>query len=407
MAIVDQRQLLGEWHAICVQFSFVTRWRLPMDPFDFLMAEDLWLPANEAKAGPVDEIDLQSDDDARCTQIKRRRPKRTAGDPRGGVPREPLALDGPTPMKKRRRAAGNNAPIMSRLAGEQCMDLPSVIVQSEHNKTQKSIAIPLWPQYVVGNGGFQSDSDARWLRIGNYEQWFSQLTHALTPANARANAKALKDSFYPKFRDAVLVARNALVDGKTLASASDTLGEDDCHSDSDEGETVAVKIPYKIQPTLGITIGEFSITCLNCARPCVVKVDEKTAAFLVSYLLPSVKSALGPSRLQSTPPVTRAPFLFETSGTPNIRDKVAWSPQQHAWKLSLQKPTRVVPPNRDAVGESLCVDPRLDVQHYADEKAKVYARALRAWNELDGSTRFRIPVPNALWSATLGDGCAR
>ena len=79
MAIVDQRQLLGEWHAICVQFSFVTRWRLPMDPFDFLMAEDLWLPANEAKAGPVDEIDLQSDDDARCTQIKRRRPKRTAG----------------------------------------------------------------------------------------------------------------------------------------------------------------------------------------------------------------------------------------------------------------------------------------------------------------------------------------
>ena len=80
-----------------------------------------------------------------------------------------------------------------------------------------------------------------------------------------------------------------------------------------------------------------------------------------------------------------AQFHFSSSLTPNIRDKVHWNPTGHSWDILLRK-------NTASPSESYAVDPLLDKRSYDEAKAAAYLRAVQTWNELDGSSRFRIPI---------------
>ena len=79
--------------------------------------------------------------------------------------------------------------------------------------------------------------------------------------------------------------------------------------------------------------------------------------------------------------------------TPNVRDKVLWDPTNNAWKLLLVEKNK---PKRasfiDDQGVTLKVPERLTAAEHEIEKKSAYARATRAWNALDASGRWRIPL---------------
>ena len=81
-----------------------------------------------------------------------------------------------------------------------------------------------------------------------------------------------------------------------------------------------------------------------------------------------------------------------------MRDKVAWDPAKHGWKVYVKKPTAVLKPFQDHSGGSLYVDPGLDITMYAEEKKAKYVKAIETWNAVYGSTRSRVPttsIPDA------------
>ena len=81
---------------------------------------------------------------------------------------------------------------------------------------------------------------------------------------------------------------------------------------------------------------------------------------------------------------------------PNIRGKVAWVPEQHSWKVEVRKA------NSEDSFEFFKVSPDLPLGMYADTKFDAYTRAICAWNALDKTKRYRIPMPGHS-SATTAD----
>ena len=130
----------------------------------------------------------------------------------------------------------------------------------------------------------------------------------------------------------------------------------------------------------------------------VLKLDSAAERFLIEWLVPTVaqlarkaqSARLKPDAALTTAedPEKTAGFHLGTSSTPNIRGKVTWTPSGHKWSLTIKKPTGEVA----GLAAKCGVNPVLKGQEYEEDKRAAYWRAVTAWNELDGSCRFRIPV---------------
>lgn len=147
-----------------------------------------------------------------------------------------------------------------------------------------------------------------------------------------------------------------------------------------------VEVPLK-----EVTIGGHKITCVNLAQKIALKVDARSHAFLAEYVEPLMRNVIRQlaknskhekAFVGSSPP---APFSFDRSPMPNIRDKLTWDPMKFAWKVM----------TRDAKGKGstvfLTVDRDLASKPFADMKTTKYREAVQLWNGSDKSTRQRIP----------------
>ena len=129
--------------------------------------------------------------------------------------------------------------------------------------------------------------------------------------------------------------------------------------------------------------------CLNDATKIAMRLDENTIKFIVGWVVPLVREL---ARSQDSPvhvaTLAETPrhldgFFFSVSQTPNIRDKVTWNPVMHSWQLFTKKPKVVS-------DENFVVDHELSPEAYEAQKFTQYHAAIAAWNNIDGSTRFRI-----------------
>ena len=67
------------------------------------------------------------------------------------------------------------------------------------------------------------------------------------------------------------------------------------------------------------------------------------------------------------------------------------------WKLDVRKAKKAT------FSEHFCVARDLPPVEYAAAKTDAYLRAIRVWNELDGSVRQRIPIPPFAVKAASAD----
>ena len=123
-----------------------------------------------------------------------------------------------------------------------------------------------------------------------------------------------------------------------------------------------------------------------------LKLDEKTVNFITKFVVPFMKGCGAKSAKsgESAPPPRLADqsqgYQLAASITPNIRDKVYWNPKAHEWKLSIRN-------QAGQTGERFVVHPAQPPAEYEKQKVVKYWRAVKTWNDLDGSKRHRIPVP--------------
>jgi hypothetical protein len=121
--------------------------------------------------------------------------------------------------------------------------------------------------------------------------------------------------------------------------------------------------------------------------------DTATITFIAGWVAPLVRELAHSQELKGSTSGSSpndvvghlANFHLVPGSTPNIRDKVSWSPGTHSWKLYVHGI------KTKQLG-CFVVDRKLSAKMYEEEKIAMYGRAIETWNRLDASKRQRIQL---------------
>ena len=295
-----------------------------------------------------------------------------------------------TTAKKRRRTVEPSFVLTEVVVNQLSSSITCVMVPRLKGGNTKGgetpgdpVPIPLFKQYTVTADGLADDETA-WLVLSNYQCWFADLVNQVTTKSVRDWSKRYMEKFKEIFAEHVEKARW----GNVLENPFD--------------DSVA-KNPKRFRAKnsdlkLELNIGGYSVTCLNWISKIVFKIDDNLANFIVGYIVPGVDDLVrkGVDQVRVSPDTsadgsqeTERGFSFAKHSCPNIRDKVVWSPRCHRWGLQL------VLPKGDVKEDDFTVDHKLPGAEYEAAKLAAYYRAIAAWNELDGSKRYRIVPTHA------------
>jgi hypothetical protein len=212
------------------------------------------------------------------------------------------------------------------------------------------------------------------------------LVNAVTTRSVRIVAKTFFDHFKQHFDAALTAAR---IKSNHLEHPLDAIDDDDPKAaPSSDKCNLAI---------LEINLGGFMITSINTNRRYTLQLDEATINFIQGWVMPLVRKcaankscaankASSEEQLESAP--STGPFQLPECMTPNIRGKVCWNPTANKWKVMIKYAT-------DATGNpsaDIAVPTDLDAVAFEQQKVAAYWRAVNSWNDLDDSTRHRIPI---------------
>jgi hypothetical protein len=258
--------------------------------------------------------------------------------------------------------------------------------------------IALWNQYTSSWRSVDF-KDSKWIKVGFSEPWVKQLVDACVMNKKKKNARYVIKKLTDRMQKEVnaCLAADALKNKDYDPFSSFTPEPEGCF-----GMTRRRNVVNEFCPVAQILIGKFKVLCLNNKRQVALKVDEATTAFIEGWMLPLIKSFVDnpdevdtshPETASDEPAVTVPGFSFSSCFTPNLRDKVVWRPEQHAWKLYI-KHDKTDKDKRMTPGEisDFTVNSEVPADTYEKEKIAAYWRAIAAWNKLDCSTRHRIPL---------------
>ena len=263
--------------------------------------------------------------------------------------------------------------------------------ESRNAKKPALVPVALWPTYVVvdDSNGLPANPETTWLLLGYDEAWIADVAASFLPTTSCNNARRqvgqeLRILWVPRFQNALRSAR------KQHNKEEPDEDDQDAPDDSLEEVTGPLKISLGKQPSFDIIVEGHTMTVLNSLRPVAIKLDDRATAFVHTAFAPSaaivVRNVFKTPTPRETPP---APFHFTPDLLLNIRGKVTWLPHSHAWKLELKKLKNPVAEGDVCYRVELSETPA----EYMTAKARAYLEAIRAWNELDGSNRNRIPIP--------------
>jgi hypothetical protein len=236
---------------------------------------------------------------------------------------------------------------------------------------KKRKPVPMWPQYTVEWNG--SDFAGRFIVVSSGEIWLVSLVKTVTRhgsgAQSRKVAKASMERVRREWEVYLQQARKP--------------------KEQDEDKRTVFRRKSNLCGEVLVEIGGHNVYCLNDARKMVMRADSATMKFIEEWMVPIIVHqgrAIDESWAESPEDgASIAGFQFVGNPTPNIRDKVAWHPASHRWNLHLKNP-------KSAAKPTFIVDGSLRTQEYEAKKIELYSEAISTWNELDGSTRHRIPV---------------
>ena len=247
------------------------------------------------------------------------------------------------------------------------------------------VIVPRWCQYTAAWRRVNFGS-SKWLIVNNYEAWVMGLINAVTTRSVRMVAKTFFDHFKYHFDAALTAAR---INSNHLEHPLDAIDDDDpTAAPSSDNCSLAI---------LEINLGDFNITTINTTRRYTLQLDDAAINFIQGWVMPLMRKcaankscaankASSEEQLESAP--STAPFQLPECMTPNIRGKVCWIPTANKWQVMI-KYAKGAQGNPSA---DIAVPTDLDAVAFEQQKVAAYWRAVNCWNDLDISTRHRIPI---------------
>ena len=266
--------------------------------------------------------------------------------------------------------------------------------------TNAVIPVVLWPQYE-----FKDQTDGcKYLMVSPCEAWLNQMLLASRATAAQQQGKSGKTKAAAATRQLQSNASKTIAVWlkESLRAAGKACSDTDTQSSVDDDD-VAKKKPPTLStfrehnvPTLECEVNGYKkLTLSNQGRVMIVALNEHGRKFIAEAIpemisLISNASAKGGATKSSAEP--GAGFSFDAS-TPNVHNRVVWQPECDEWKVTYKTSEKKF--KQQSVckhGESLTVPPGLPMTEFMERKASLYKKALVAWNDLDKSTRQRIPI---------------
>ena len=254
---------------------------------------------------------------------------------------------------------------------------------------KKRRPVPMWPQYTVDWNGVDFGS-GNFIVISNYETWMLSVVDAVTVYGSGQKARNVAKTCMERVRREWQAYLDQARSPKKL---------DDPWAGPEDDSMVSVSAPRKRRcyrddghpqcAEISVDIGGNKVQCLNEARRMVMRADGATMKCIVEWMVPIIvyEAHLVDEQCAESPGdgVPPTGFQFVGNPTPNLREKVCWNPSHHTWEVILKNAL-------GRVRQDLRVDSALFRDEYEAKKLELYSAAILAWNELDGSTRHRIPV---------------
>ena len=296
--------------------------------------------------------------------------------------------DGPPAKRRRKTSSRPTAEMVVRknVCGAHGM-IDAVYVHSRRAKRCEPIA--LWPQYTLSAEGTDY-----WLHFTGHETWFFNVWHELVPQKSAANTREKKLSIFQhvrsEIREGIRAARRSIQTHVEMDSGDENSDDEDTRV-----PVAARKLTLKKVLSLPIVVGGVTMTAFNTERPLFIKLDAASGHYIANRITTLIEKSLEAAAAPA-PPVGEESAQFQLSplAFANVRGKVIWCCAVHGWKIEVKRPRKPWKQYVDASGMTLMVDPSLDAPAYRAAKAEAYARAVRAWNAIDGTKRHRIQLPS-------------
>ena len=210
-----------------------------------------------------------------------------------------------------------------------------------------------------------------WLRFGKDEKWVINLIIAVTrPKNVRDVCENFNTQVRCKIRNAINDKRvtGACDSGdrigrlSALADSGDRIGMLSALADLEEANS------FKSIAAFEVEISGYPVFVLNNRQTTAFLMNEKFLPFMRDVLVPMAATAA-------------------RRHLPNIPQKVIWDQAEQLWRIQVRNP-------KEPMEESPVFPVQLPTfwrsEQYFTEKRSTYLAAIRTWNTLDGSKRYRI-----------------
>ena len=338
---------------------------------------------------PIALVDLISSESSQSSQ---------GSQPADGESLATLAPTAVEPEKKRRRYASRamSTKLQKFSQGDDYAADVSCLRVNVVNPNKKKDArhvVPIWPLYQVADSRVSADTSmGPWIVLGHKEAWFTGLvskvlSHSKDAPQGKNKHRAQVVSQFLK--------RTGIDEALAAARMHGAIAGSDDEKDNDEADK-GTRMAWKATPVLRAVVLGHTVTIANSLRPKVLLLDRAARALIEDSWVPLVHTIMieWKTKMPLLGHIEPAPFHFVASPCANHLGKVVWCPVKNGWKITTKTKGAVpVPMFETPNGTNLCVNQDLSADQQAEEKTRLYRIAVEAWNELDKSTRPRVPIP--------------
>ena len=263
---------------------------------------------------------------------------------------------------------------------------PSTIAKHDDKtakrKTTAGVPVTIWPQYTI-----DCYDDKTFVVVTPTEWWLNTLLQTLRPRSTANTVRNLQTAFSE-------LARQWIRSG--LDSFSANRRTDDDSDDAGVGQRPPRHrslsgVNATRNTLLNVRIDDASVTVLNYGKLFVLLLDNDGLLFIHNNVVAACKniSSDGDTAASASLSTKRATFTF-ADAMPNIRDKVMWDCDKHAWKVIYNTALGKATTYKDIDNHTLVVPVCPTEAENEANKMESYTRAIRTWNAFDTSKRDRI-----------------
>ena len=164
--------------------------------------------------------------------------------------------------------------------------------------------------------------------------------------------------------------------------------------------------PANIPHVIKVTYGNSELTVSSELRNIMVEANDACIDWISRELVAEIEGALrneaSSQDSQASPSSAQPHWNYRSYG--DIRGKVTWNRASRGWKLHMSDPKQDLSEHLEENDLTLTVGVGLDKSSFAKARSATYITAIKVWNALDSSTKYRIKLRGKSHVETINAG---